>query len=161
MNKKAEYIDNVNNTEYTFKDNMRITKRLKVYGAGKTKNLKKLDKKINIYINGYMEKLTSRKLEKPSGSDCWFCALGNDKGSLGEVTHDKNHIISHMKEKYYVPSLLTRAVDKIPVSKIAMHCIGYWFKFHEERMQNFEDIAQSQIRTSLKRYLRSQLGLAR
>lgn len=153
---------NINGTEYIFNDGMKISKRGKVTGATpKNNNLERLDKKISVYVKGYMQKLINRELEKPSGGDCWFCALGNKDGSLGELSHDKTHIKEHMKSKYYVPSLLIRATDKIPISQVAKHCLGYWFKYHDERAEHYEDIAKSQIEKSLKRYLRSQLGLAR
>ncbi len=152
----------INGTEYIFNDGMQIKKSGAVSGASKKDNtLVKLDKKITGYVNSYMKKLINRELEKPSGGDCWYCSLGNENGSLGELTKDRDHIKQHIKEKYYVPSLIVRATEKLPISQVAKHCLGYWFKYHDDRAESFEDIAERQIKQSLKRYMRSQIGLAR
>jgi len=148
--------------EYIFEDRMQIKGDV-VTGANvnNEKELTLLNKKINSYVKNYIEKLITRNMDRPSEADCWYCALSNKDSSLGELTHDKNHIISHIEESYYVPSLLIRAIEKLPISQVGMHCLGYWFKYHEDQCQNMEDIAISQIKKSLTRYIRSQVELSR
>ena len=154
------YID-VNGIEYTFKDDMRITKNNKVYGAGNTDKLLKIKKQINIYVKNYMKKLINRELNKPSGGDCWYCYMRNKDGSIGELFHDNSHIKQHIKEKYYVPSLIINATKQIPISIFANNVLGYYFKYHNENVEGFTDMANRQIESSLKRYLNNQMGLSR
>ena len=149
---KARMIDN---------NTMVIPKNGKVTGAGKIKKLEKLNKQINVYINGYIKALFNRELPAPGAGDCWYCAWGNEKGSLGELTGNKDHLLSHFKEKYYVPSLIINAIKQMPISIIAESELWYCFKMHNQSVDCFSKIAKRQITSSLKRYLRNQLGLAR
>jgi hypothetical protein len=51
------------------------------------------------------------ELELPSGGDCWHCSMVTEDGeSLGDATGDIDHIVSHIAEDYYVPSLLFNAL---------------------------------------------------
>jgi hypothetical protein len=74
----------------------------------------KMVKAINRYVDGYFEAMEAGKMELPSAGDCWDCSMivsdGPDKGKpLGDVK-DGDHLMSHIKERYYVPSLLWNAV---------------------------------------------------
>jgi hypothetical protein len=73
----------------------------------------KMVRAINRYIDGYFEAMEAGKMPLPSGGDCWDCSLivvdGPDKGKpMGDVK-DGDHLLSHLKERYYVPSLLWNA----------------------------------------------------
>jgi hypothetical protein len=73
----------------------------------------KMRKRITRYVGEYMKTLTNG-MPMPNAGDCWFCSMhvseGKDKGkALGEVSHS-DHLDAHMKERYYVPSLLWNAV---------------------------------------------------
>jgi hypothetical protein len=68
----------------------------------------------------------------PSGGDCWYCALSQDTGRItptggglqpmgdnmptvhedGSTTMQANHdhLLNHMEERYYVPSLAVNAL---------------------------------------------------
>lgn len=60
-----------------------------------------LIKKISEYAKNFAEKFVNNKISPPFGGDCW-CCVANDK--LGN-----DHLLSHIKEKYYVPTLLINA----------------------------------------------------
>jgi hypothetical protein len=75
----------------------------------------KMVRSINRYIDGYFEAMEAGKMELPSGGDCWDCSMivdsGPDKGKpLGDVKDGSDHLLSHIKDRYYVPSLLWNAV---------------------------------------------------
>lgn len=62
-----------------------------------------LDRAVKTYINGFAKDVKENGLKKPSGGDCWLC------GFLPENTP---HLISHMIEDYFVPTLLAKAVQE-------------------------------------------------
>lgn len=151
----------VNGDRYGFKDNMVIHPNGRVYGAEKAKDLKVLNRKIKQYVDNYITALFNDELDLPGPGDCWYCFFRTeDDETLGKTTKNNEHLIHHMKDSYFVPSLLVRAVERFPVSQVAMHFIGYYFKYHRDYMSLGKDIARDQIKSSLKRYIRSQLGLA-
>ncbi len=67
--------------------------------------------RIREYVNGLKNALP---LPEPSGGDCWHCLLTTTGGQgLGDATGDIEHLISHMEESYYVPSLVLRALQEV------------------------------------------------
>jgi len=74
------------------------------------------------YAREYVKAMEDGKVNAPSGGDCWDCALREVTSNrpMGEVSGHSYHIKSHMEEKYYVPSLLARAIEVFPVSQFAM-----------------------------------------
>lgn len=76
------------------------------------KKRKKLTKMINTYIKGFWMAVKLEKIGYPSGGDCWDCSLRTEDGqTLGEMS-GHGHLISHMEENYFVPSLLFNAVKE-------------------------------------------------
>ena len=75
-----------------------------VLGAGERDKETELRKRIGKYAKQYVEALYAGKIPKPSGKDCWIC--------LGMVPGDKGHLISHLEENYFVPSLIVNAVKQ-------------------------------------------------
>lgn len=88
---------------------------------------RKLDRMVKKYIDGFAEcVVTKGGLEIPTAADCMGCSMKSadaDKetpdfrGFRMERTDVKDtevmgfdHLLSHMKEKYYVPSLLWKAI---------------------------------------------------
>jgi len=72
-----------------------------------------------------------------------------------------DHLYSHMHEKYFVPSLLMKAIETIPISRAAQHVLGYFMNYHNQKAEYWEDIARDQIKKSLRRYMYQKLGIAR
>jgi len=143
--------------EYTYQDGITIHPDGTVTGNGTSpKELNKLNKQIDKYTKGYVKAFFDGQVPQPSGGDCWGCLFFDqmDKPS-------NSHLLEHFKEKYYVPKLLDRAIEEIPVSQAALHVIGYIWGMHDREASFWNDIAKSQITSSLKRYLRRRLGLAR
>jgi len=145
--------------------NDRPTYTHKVRGAGQKKDISSLRTKINKYVKEYCEELFSGNLDAPSGGDCWYCHLVSVETdtSMGECTKDNTHLLAHMEDKYYVPSLVVNAVKDIKVSQMAMHYLSACFYKDPEphEIDWARDIAVRQISRSLTRFLRKQLGMAR
>lgn len=73
---------------------------------------KSLDKKVRAYIQGYCQNALQNGLEAPGNGDCWACLFTADTISDLATTEPMgmDHLLSHMEEKYYVPSLLWKAI---------------------------------------------------
>jgi hypothetical protein len=63
--------------------------------------IKDMKKKIKKYCKEYSDEYPT--MNPPDGGDCWYCALFGGQGS--------SHLLSHMEDKYYVPSLLPLAAN--------------------------------------------------
>jgi hypothetical protein len=104
-------------TTYVFKNGITFHANGKVTGAAKpadTAKIVRLRKKIDKYATEFAKRAVEGKISAPSGGDCWYCAMRivNEKQPLGEAINDTSHIEGHLKENYYVPSLLARAAEK-------------------------------------------------
>jgi hypothetical protein len=99
--------------EYPFVDGIRVDANGIAINAdkesGKIERYKRrLDKMVSTYINGFAEDAFENGLQNPDGGDCWGChftAEGNDE-PMG-----MDHLLSHFEERYYVPSLLWKAIN--------------------------------------------------
>lgn len=145
-----------------FADGITIHADGAVTGQGEDPKAKlKLKRQIQKYCKGYMDQLFKGNVPKPDNGDCWHCLMvTEDNQTLGEKTKS-DHLLSHIEEKYYVPSLLHRAVEVIPVSKAAKQILGFLWGFHDQNTEYWHDLAREQMQKSLRRYMYQQLGLAR
>lgn len=89
-----------------------------------------LRRRIRKYAEAYTTALKAGKVPKPGAGDCFFCQLRSQDGkTMGEAFNDPGHIREHIRERYYVPSLLLRAVEVWPgplISRWAIsHAWGY------------------------------------
>lgn len=175
--------------EYPYADGITIHADDTVSGIGGDPNAKlKLRRRIASYVKGYMSALAAGNVPVPSAGDCWYCALrtsqvetvdfgahvkgkaasgfydGTGDIPLGAAIGDTSHLISHMDEKYYVPSLLVNAIERFGVSQAAKWYLGsFW---DTAASQESRDSARrvgaccvDQIRRALRRYLIAQFGM--
>lgn len=77
----------------------------------------KLRRKVQRYAKDYVAALKAGKVPAPSNGDCWGCLMKATDGTMPMGGRD--HILSHIDEHYYVPSLLLRSLETFPAS-IAM-----------------------------------------
>lgn len=157
-------------TRHVFEDGITIHLDDTISGAGpEPTSLHKLRRQARQYARDYMVAFWAGEVPAPSNGDCWGCLMKATDGSapLGGL----DHIQSHMSpdERYFVPSLLVRAVERFPVSKAAEHCLAVaWnpgakaagFDLVTEHASMFGCIGSKQLEKSLYRYVLSQLGLA-
>ena len=118
----------------------------------------RLKKKINAYIDGFVAKLKDNDIPAPSGVDCWYCCVRTQEGkSLGDAFNDQEHLLSHIEDKYYVPSLLLNAM-KERSSKMGLWALGAHWGY--EGIEN-EEYLFEEAKRSLRSYLYTRLGIAR
>lgn len=143
---------------YTFRDGMTIGPRGGVTGAplkgsGGDAKEAKARAKVKAFADRWTERLFSGKMEAPGAGDCWYCAMRTEGGqSLGDATGDRSHLLSHVKEGYYVPSLVHAIVDHL--SPVARGTVGYLLKLHSSAPGEWAmDIAREQVQKAMRRYL--------
>lgn len=150
--------------DYIFEDNC-VIKGNKVVGASKPEKAKKIIKfnnQINKYCTDFVNALFEGKVKEPSNGCCWMCLMKEvETGKpLGEISGNQDHILSHIKEKYYVPSLLMNAIEAYPISPIAKSVLGgLWGKCEKMQGNSWDSIAKDQIKKSIRRYVKRQLNM--
>lgn len=72
----------------------------------------KVDKMVREYIKGFLNHIKENGLDDPGPGDCWACAFSPEERKPGEMLEPMglDHLLQHFKEKYYVPSLLMKAI---------------------------------------------------
>jgi len=149
---------------FIYQDGMRIGPYGAIYGDGKQKEYKRVQKEtkaIQAYAKAFAAKMVKGEIPPPDAGDCWYCLMRDKEGkSLGELSRDKGHIREHIKEKYYVPSLLRNAMEKVPTSIYTGHQIyGIWRG--EDRFAASRDkYLEQEITRILVKYLKRELNIA-
>ena len=124
--------------------------------------VKILRKKINAYTEGFIKALLHGKVNKPNGGDCWHCHLVDNEGKAwGDK--DTRHFLYHMKQKYYVSSLLYNAIKAYPMSIFSNSILGIlWGEpINHEVTEWDRDILSRDCKRSLNKYLYEQFNLVR
>jgi hypothetical protein len=152
-----------------YEDGIIVTKHGRIIGGGslaKSKAAIFLNKQVNTYCKAFAVALAEGKIEKPGPGDCWCCSMiatapEKDKGkSLGDATGNCDHILSHIKEKYYVPSLLLNA-DKepgAPISVVVRSLIAEIWN-GKPLVGSWRGIVISQVTKTLRKYIKHKLGM--
>ena len=150
-----------------YRDFMVIGPRGGITGGGSfsaIKRTKALKRKIKRYADTFIEKLDKGEIPAPSLADCMGCSWVADNGSRPIA---KGCVKLHVKENYYVPSLLLRAIEAIPVSQVALWFVGDRWNGRDEgatldvSSRPFTDgIATEQLAKSLRRFIYREHGLA-
>lgn len=132
----------------------------KIIPKAEKANSKKI-KAIANYCKAYIEKLFSGNMEKPGAGDCFYCQMEfkNEKGETVSLKSD--HIALHIKEKYYVPSLLLQAEKQYPMSPIAKSEIAcLWEKKPENSLgESMQKLAKEQAYKTLYRFVKLHMNL--
>lgn len=151
---------------FVFVDGVTITAKGAVKGATKqTKTLEKAfvsqKKTIKKFCTGFVDALFKGEVKAPSGGDCWHCCMVTEEGkTLGEVSSDHaDHIKQHIKENYFVPSLLHRALEAMPTSIFTKGTIGDIWRGKETNPFD-KKYAMKETKKNLYRYIMRQFGNA-
>ena len=148
-----------------YKDGVTITKRGRIIGGGNVSEGKaaiKLKKQVNDYCKAFALALVDGKVPAPGAGDCMYChmiTVENGK-PMGDAFNSHDHIRLHIKEKYYVPSLLEHAVlaPDAPVSIMTKSVIGeIWAGKPVEG--SWRGLVISQVTKSLQKYIKHRLGM--
>lgn len=145
---------------YVFKDGMVLHPDGTVTGAGEDRGReeKRLRQAAAKYAKGFAQAWAEGKVPTPSARDCLYCHMREvgTKKPLGEMSPEsgKDHILAHIKEKYYVPSLLWRAVELYgaPVDK--------WSLAGEKEGFLSKEMMIPRLKRYILKHVRRQLGLA-
>jgi hypothetical protein len=70
----------------------------------------KMKKRIDKYVNGFIAAMQAGEVPMPSNGDCWYCLLRTQDGKTMGDMGDNDHLIQHMEDAYYVPSLVVNAL---------------------------------------------------
>ena len=155
----------------TFADGLTIKASGKVAGAGSEDRDLKLRKAIHAYANAYARAAASGELEAPGGGDCWHCSMivsnGPEAGKpLGDATRDQDHLRDHMREGYFVPSLLVNAAKA--TGNRWLPTWGFWLLWGEDKdgvsradmLARDRGALEREVRATVRKYLGARLGLA-
>jgi hypothetical protein len=117
----------------------------KVLNKNKTPKTKKLDnynKRINKLINAYCNKINKiESLPNNISGDCLYC----QSNELSQYNND--HLLSHLKEKYIMKSLILRALEHKKYN-----CPNFIYKIGSNNKND-----RNQIINALKKYFRNNL----
>ena len=146
------------NVEYLFQDGITLDVDTQLVTRAGNLNAaddqKRLLKRARQYAKSYANEFTLGNILAPSAGDCWYCAW-----FIGSP--DISHLVSHLDESYYVPSLLANAINEFPVSPIVGQCIhDVWYGEKHTIDGYFTDLAREQIEKSVKRYLMRRFEIA-
>jgi hypothetical protein len=165
LSKSGQWFLQKYNTDkkYWFVDGMIIKKNGKIEGAREYIDVSAITKKLKKYVDDYIIALDKGDVEAPGLGDCLYCSATDDKTKqmMGEAIKDTDHIESHIKEKYYVPSLLAQAIKVFPISSIVQRCLfDIWHNSSNGSDNKFyNDFAMKQLKKSLYRFVKRQYGL--
>jgi len=165
---EGNYWADKNRKVYAYEDGITIAADGTVSGEGTDpKEQLRLRKRIRDYCKAYIAALQLDNVPAPSGGDCFGCALVDKDGNPGLGT---DHLISHLEENYFVPSLLMLAVKRFPVSQAAMWFLGgLWGERDDSPAarthaaatgDHFAGIGCQQLQKALQRYMFEKLGTA-
>jgi len=146
---------------YGYQDNIQINPNGTIENyLPDVRELEKKRKQITSYVKRFIRALVTGKVESPNAGDCWYCAMRDSSSNipLGESTGDISHLESHMKENYFVGSLLWRAIELYPVSQYAMWELGDIWQKGKLPNDRFS-VLSDQVSYSLKKYLFSRFNL--
>ena len=101
-----------------------------------------LTKDINKFV-----RLLDDNIPQPSSGDCWLCLMFNQDQKPGAKSHDPNHLREHINEGYMHGALVLSAMRWAGYSDtgIAAH---------------YQMGLTAQFKRTMRRYLKTQLGLA-
>ncbi|GAG96516.1 unnamed protein product, partial [marine sediment metagenome] len=153
--------------------------QLKPYSKKQEQQKRKQLKSIDTFIKNYLDKLTSGQMNKPGAGDCFVCQFeaGDERIEMGTLTKEGyepgvfndhgDHLLNHMREKYYVPSIVFNAIrsecyDKEGIwgnpkmmsglSDYDKHNISCWFNPDLEHEPFANDLTRQRVRKIMKQY---------
>ncbi len=136
-----------------------IDARGKVTGGATPRELAR-QAELRADINAYAKAMAAAcPLEQPPLGDCWYCYMFDGKaepGKLPEHLH-ADHLLSHMAEDYFVPSLMWQALLFNGCTPDAGG--SFWFNVAFRQNQTPEPHARQTLARMVQKYLTRALGL--
>ena len=149
---KVWYVDGT-----PFEDGITLYNNGTIKGQGKNpKETIKLTKRVKQYSKDYAKEFMRGNIPKPSNGDCWGCLFHKD----GKPTIARDHILSHLEDKYYVPSMLHKMFDSGCLSQYAKGVIcEVWNGKPINEMHMLEHVEDC-IQKSIYKFCARDLGIA-
>jgi hypothetical protein len=149
---KVWYVDGT-----PFKDGITFYNNGTIKGQGKDpKETIKLTKRVKQYSKDYAKEFIKGNVPAPSNGDCWGCLFHKDgKPTIG----GKEHILSHLEDKYYVPSMLYNMFDSGYLSLYAQGVISeIWNNEPINDLYSLE-LVSKQIQKAIYKFCARDLGI--
>jgi len=112
---KSQWFIYFNDKKYLFFDGITLNGdkiNAPEYSENDQKKTNKLKTQIASFSSKMVERAINGKLGKPGNGDCFYCQMQTTDGkNLGDVSNS-DHLLHHLKEKYYVPSLFWNAMNE-------------------------------------------------
>lgn len=137
-----------------FQDGMTIKANGVIIGGAKDNP--KSDKVFKSRVGAFAHKCANAiPLDPPGNGDCLYCHMVTDKnGTLGDATKNNEHLISHIKESYIVPSLVYQALKEINAGD------GIMAGTFTKDAGFYGDIAKTYVYRAVRRYILRRFGYA-
>lgn len=125
-------------------------------------NKKKLRRDINQYAHEYAKAFVQGEIPKPGPRDCFYCFF--EDSATGLPVSDGAHILRHVEESYFVPSLLVRA-EQYDFSDANGRCctpflhnliVAHW---SGKPAENTASIVEETVRKLVRKWCLNQCGL--
>ena len=149
---KVWYVDGT-----PFEDGITLYNNGTIKGQGKDpKETIKLTKRVKQYSKDYAKEFMKGNVPAPSNGDCWGCLFHKN----GKPTIAKDHIFSHLEDKYYVPSMLYNMFDSGCLSQYAKGVIcEVWNGKPINEMHMLEHVEDC-IQKAIYKFCARDLGIA-
>ena len=144
--------------DLVFQDEMRVFQDWKVqylYEPPDAKEIVKLRKSISKYARNFADNLVGIGL--PSDGDCWYCYL-KFTGQDGQPAEPgPSHLLSHIEDDYFVPSLMFRAIKESNWGDY----LGYEIQCAMEGDGKYYDrYRKNDVARLIRKYIQKRLGLS-
>jgi hypothetical protein len=70
------------------------------------------------------------------------------------------HLLSHIDENYFVPSLIFNVIKEFPLGNLPMCQVAYWFRKTEESIPSLNTYVKKQVKRNFVRYMYKHLGFS-
>lgn len=153
---RGEWIIN----EAPYAEHCRVLADGSVDGAGSLSDVaaeRKLRAQVKRYAHAYVGALTSGKIGPPTNGDCWGCIMRAQNGERPMGGAD--HILSHMEERYFVPSLAHNAAEFNGMGDAYRFAIQEW-EHGREPGDFYGRITAERLPRAIRRFCLKELGLS-
>ena len=157
QDKGVWYIGRPGESSVPFADGVTFYANGKITGTGPDpRKTIKLRAQVRKYAKDYVAALVAGEIPKPGPGDCWSCCMVDSNGH--NAMGGADHILSHIEERYYVPSLLNLCSSRL--SQVAMWTIGDIWSGKDPTLK-IDSWFKSQVERAIRTFCYSELGLAR
>ena len=140
-----------------FEDGITLYNNGTIKGQGKDpKETIKLTKRVKQYSEDYAKEFIKGNVPAPSNGDCWGCLFHKD----GKPTIAKDHIFSHLEDKYYVPSMLYNMFDSGYLTEYTKGVICEVWNGKPINEMYMLELVEANIQKAIYKFCARDLGIA-